>query len=83
MLVSDMIFDAQQQFGQSIFREVVILACWCIWLRRNSIVFDCGSLARRRSLVKEELARVSFGAKSSLKLELESWLCNFNFKIFY
>ncbi|KAF8694063.1 hypothetical protein HU200_038516 [Digitaria exilis] len=39
MLVPLMILDSRQQFGRAFFREVVIVACWCIWMHRNSIIF--------------------------------------------
>lgn len=70
----DIILDARQQFGSPVFREVVIIACWCIWLHRNTIIFYHGtlSLARWRNHFKEELAPVALRAKTSLKLELET-----------
>jgi hypothetical protein len=42
------LITARRIFGSSIFREVSMLACWCIWLHRNSIVFYRGDLSFAR-----------------------------------
>ncbi|KAF8687333.1 hypothetical protein HU200_043016 [Digitaria exilis] len=35
-----MITQARLDFGNVIFREVFILACWSIWCHRNNIIFE-------------------------------------------
>ena len=41
----DMVIEARESFGNSIFREIFITACWIIWLTRNSIIFDNGQVS--------------------------------------
>lgn len=38
----DMMIDARSKFGHSIFREIVIIACWKIWTTHNRVIFDNG-----------------------------------------
>lgn len=40
-----MILRAREAFVSVIFREVVILAMWSLWVHRNCIIFNEGSLA--------------------------------------
>ncbi|RCV12993.1 hypothetical protein SETIT_2G311300v2 [Setaria italica] len=53
----DMIIQAREQFGNCIFREIVIIASWAIWTHRNGIIFDGleKSLARWKHSFEEEL----------------------------
>jgi hypothetical protein len=37
-----MIIEARTAFGNTLFREIFITACWIIWTTRNSIIFDNG-----------------------------------------
>ncbi|KAF8768566.1 hypothetical protein HU200_007495 [Digitaria exilis] len=45
---TEMILQARQHFGSQIFREIAILAPWCIWTHRNSIILDGGILSLDR-----------------------------------
>jgi hypothetical protein len=39
----DMINDARESFGSTIFRKInIVAAAWAIWCHRNNIVFDVG-----------------------------------------
>lgn len=71
-----MIIQARQDFGRSIFREIIIVASWCIWCHRNSIIFDNGSisLARWKEEFRNELALVSLRARPVVKLSLDKWM---------
>nr|TKW32091.1 hypothetical protein SEVIR_2G147300v2 [Setaria viridis] len=75
---SEMIIRASQLFGSTIFREISILECSCIWTHRNSIIFYGRSLSlvRWRQSFKDEFALILHRAKPSLKQELETWFCN-------
>ncbi|KAF8728268.1 hypothetical protein HU200_018863 [Digitaria exilis] len=42
-----MVVQARQHFGMHIFREIVIIPCWCIWLH-ESIIFDGDTLSLSR-----------------------------------
>ncbi|RCV19087.1 hypothetical protein SETIT_3G356100v2 [Setaria italica] len=74
----DLIIDAHQKFGSKIFMEISMVACWCIWLHRNGIIFDGAALSldRWKMGFKEELSLIMHRAKPSLKQELNIWLCN-------
>nr|TKW31341.1 hypothetical protein SEVIR_2G099200v2 [Setaria viridis] len=76
--ISDLILHACC-FSKKIFREISIVASWCIWTHRNSIIFDRGVLSFDcwKGVFKEEFALIIHRAKSSLNLELEQWFCNF------
>jgi hypothetical protein len=39
----DMVIKARTIFGHSIFRELMITACWIKWKTRNNIIFDNGN----------------------------------------
>ncbi|KAF8653525.1 hypothetical protein HU200_062276 [Digitaria exilis] len=51
---------ARQAFGSSIFREILILACWAIWYHMNSIISDQGlrSFARWRTTFVKEIMKL-------------------------
>jgi hypothetical protein len=55
-----MVIDARESFGNVIFREIFITACWAIWLIRNSVVFDHGqaSITAWKLRFKEEFGCV-------------------------
>ncbi|KAF8646115.1 hypothetical protein HU200_065961 [Digitaria exilis] len=76
--MTKMILQARIQFGICIFREVAILATWCIWKHRNSIIFDGASLSldRWRQGFMEDVRMLLHRAKPTLKLVLKYWLCN-------
>jgi len=59
-----MMLNAREQFGNQIFREIVITACWAIWTLRNSIIFENGprSIAAWRRRFKAELDLVCIKA---------------------
>ncbi|KAF8711531.1 hypothetical protein HU200_028974 [Digitaria exilis] len=48
---------ARQAFGSSIFREILILACWAIWYHMNNIISDQGlrSFAMWRTTFEKEM----------------------------
>lgn len=52
-----MVIDARSNFGNPIFREICITACWVIWTTRNAVIFDNAQISindwKRR--FKEEL----------------------------
>jgi len=57
----DMIIQARADFGRSIFREIIITACWIIWTARNDLVFDnkpCSLLLSWQVLFKDEIGLV-------------------------
>jgi hypothetical protein len=76
--LSEMVVHARTAFGLAIFREIAILAAWCIWTHRNSIIFDGGSLSFRRwrQALEDELSFLLHRAKPSLKAEIELWMSN-------
>jgi hypothetical protein len=53
----DMVIEAREAFGSTIFREIFITACWIIWLTRNSVIFYNGqiNLNAWKTRFKEEL----------------------------
>lgn len=71
----DVIIAARQAFGNPIFREIFITACWAIWLVRNGVIFDNeqGNLHTWRRRFKEELGFVCTKAKPTKQLLLSSW----------
>jgi len=52
----NMILVAKQNFGLSFFYEVIVVASWNIWLRRNDLIFHNirPSLSRWKCLFKED-----------------------------
>jgi hypothetical protein len=72
----DMVIEARRQFGNVIFRELVITGCWVLWTMRNSIIFDNGncnlSLWRRR--FREELDLVCIKANEKRRASLRPCL---------
>jgi len=71
----DMVIEARTVFGHSIFRELMITACWIIWKLRNSIIFynETCSLSIWKRLFKEELGLVCIKAKEATKGPLSLW----------
>jgi hypothetical protein len=76
--ITEMVLRARQSFGLIVFREISMVASWCIWLHRKSLIFDGGALSvgRWKQCFKEEFSLVLRRAKPSLNLELDSWFCN-------
>lgn len=75
----DMVIKARNDFDNSVFREVVVTACWIIWTTRNRVVVFDGlnfTLSRWIEDFKKELGLVCIKAKQSVKLSLELWLEN-------
>ncbi|KAF8698097.1 hypothetical protein HU200_035610 [Digitaria exilis] len=57
-----MLLRAREPFGLSIFRDIIIMALWAIWMHHNSIViertFTEGMkmvISRSKPLVKESI----------------------------
>lgn len=74
----DMIIEARTNFGSSIFREIVIAACWAIWNSRNGLIFDnkpC-NLSNWKAFLKEEIGLICIKAKPNLEGALWQWLEN-------
>ena len=71
----DMIIQARTDFGNHIFREIFISACWTIWNDRNGFIFDnkATSLADWRAALKEDLGLVCIKAKKSISEPLNLW----------
>jgi hypothetical protein len=74
----DMVITAREQFGSNIFRELVITACWAIWLCRNGIIFDNEevSLNAWKRRFKDELGLVCTKAKPARQYTLNLWRDN-------
>lgn len=68
----DMVIEARNAFGSSIFKEVMITACWTIWTSRNGLIFDnkACNVVSWKNRFKEE-----FGL-SSRAGSFKSWLEN-------
>lgn len=71
----DMAITAREQFGSNIFREIIITACWAIWLVKNGIIFDNEhvSLHSWKRRFKEELGLVCAKAKPTRRHTLNLW----------
>ncbi|RCV42444.1 hypothetical protein SETIT_9G217000v2, partial [Setaria italica] len=74
--LQDMIVQALQHFGSTIFREIVTVVAWSIWCHRNSIIFDGQhvSFAQWRRSFVEDLSLVSLRAKPFVSSSLNLWL---------
>jgi len=74
-----MVIDARSSFGNVIFREIFITACWVIWTSRNAVIFDNAqadiNLWKRN--FREELGQVCTKAKPSKQVLLNSWRDSF------
>jgi len=70
---------ARADFGSSIFRELVITACWIVWKCRNDIIFDIKScnIMSWKAAFKEELGLVCIKSKQRIRVALSSWCENF------
>ncbi|KAF8752688.1 hypothetical protein HU200_011928 [Digitaria exilis] len=79
--VTEMVLQARQLFGLQSFREIVLIASWCIWTHQNSIIFDRASISldRWNFSFKDEIGLVLHRAKASLKQELDYWISNLTF----
>ena len=76
----DMIIEARTVFGNALFREIFITACWVIWTTRNAIIFDNGqaNLSNWKREFKEELGLVCTKAKPSRQAALRTWRDSYN-----
>jgi hypothetical protein len=76
----DMVIDAQTNFGNAIFRELFITACWVIWTMRNSVVFDNEqvSLNLCKRIYKDELDLVCIKANEKRQAPLSMWRDSFH-----
>lgn len=76
--IVERIVQARFDFGLQSFREIAMLAAWCIWNHRNAIIFggDLVSMSVWVHLFKQEFGLLLHQANPSLKLELDSWFCN-------
>ncbi|KAG2579233.1 hypothetical protein PVAP13_6NG251300 [Panicum virgatum] len=74
--LGEMVMQARQDFGAMIFREIAIVAAWCIWTHRNSIIFNGQSLSFTRwwQAFIADLSLVLHRAKASVKEELVNWV---------
>lgn len=71
----DLIIEARTDFGNALFREIFISACWVIWTTRNSIIFynGNGNLSNWKREFREELDLVCIKAKPSRQHALKAW----------
>lgn len=70
---------AKVSFGSPIFLEIVIVAAWCIWLMRNSIIFygKSPSLGHWKLSLREELSLCLLRCRSTKKSLLRDWAKSF------
>lgn len=75
----DMMCAARNAFNSSIFRELVITACWIIQKSRNAIIFEGKSfnLDIWKRTFREEVGLVCIKAKKKTAEALQSWCENF------
>ncbi|KAG2655638.1 hypothetical protein PVAP13_1KG026000 [Panicum virgatum] len=73
-----MFLRAREAFNSVIFREVVIIATWCIWCHRNDIIFYGSSLSFSswRCAFLKEMNAVTLRVKPQLKEKIVTWLNN-------
>lgn len=71
----DMVLRAKEDFGNIIFREVLITGCWSIWCIRNKIIFDndIRSLERWKILFYSELGLVCIKSKPNKSNLISAW----------
>jgi hypothetical protein len=71
----DMVIVARSNFGNPIFREIFIIACWVIWTTRNAIIFDNEQVdhSKWKRLFKQELGLVCTKAKPAIVSTLNVW----------
>jgi hypothetical protein len=70
-----MIIEARTAFGNTLFREIFITACWIIWTTRNSIIFDNGyaNLNNWKREFRAELDLVCTKARPNRQTTLSTW----------
>jgi hypothetical protein len=68
-----MVIVARSNFGNPIFREIFIMACWVIWTARNAIIFDNEHVELNTRLFKKELGHVCTKAKPAIQSSLRNW----------
>jgi hypothetical protein len=75
----DRIVDGRRKFGNRMYREVFLIACWAIWCHRNEIIFDGvhASLNRWKQLFRQEFQLLLHRGKPALEVEFRVWFCNF------
>lgn len=75
----DMILQARADFDSTIFREIIITACWVIWNTRNKIIFDNGqkNADQWKRQFRDELGLVCTKAKGSRSTLLSAWRDNY------
>lgn len=76
----DLIQDGKNRFRLRIFKEILIIACWCIWLHRNKVIFHQGvaSLLAWCIEFREAFALVIYQVKPSLWEVFVNWLRDFS-----
>jgi hypothetical protein len=77
-----MVIEARTNFGDPLFREIFITACWIIWTTRNKVIFDKGQIDINiwRREFKEELGLVCIKAKPSRQTPLNLWRDSYNIR---
>ena len=70
-----MVIEARDVFGNHIFKEIIITACWIIWTTRNRVIFDnaCFSLNIWKEDFKKELGLVCIKTMKNVKTALTLW----------
>ena len=77
--VPDLMLHGKQRSRCKLFKEIVILTCWSIWLHRNKVIFKQSliSIQQWKYEFKEAFALVIHRVKPSLKGDFVCWLRDF------
>ena len=77
--VVDCIQELKQRANSKIFKEILIISCWSIWLQRNKVIFNQDSVSFNDWKVgfKEGFAAVILRARPSLRESFVNWLRDF------
>lgn len=77
--IFERLMASRQAFGTVLFMEISVVAAWCIWTMRNSIIFDgkMPSLRCWKEQFRAELSLTILRSKSTKKSLLSDWLSSF------
>jgi len=75
-----MVLQAKEAFHNTIFREIMITACWIIWKIQNKIIFDNGQkcITQWKRQFKDELGLVCTRARESKSRLISLWGDSYN-----
>lgn len=76
----DMVLQARADFGNPVFRKVVITTCWIIWKTRNGVIFYGGqvNIFSWKRHFKEEFSLVCTKANPAKQIALNLWRDSFS-----